>query len=133
MVDALVSAAAELVRRLPVYGTILDREADTALIDVGNVDGVVVGDELLIIRRETLDGGQNTLEIRYSSEDILGRLEVTAADELVAQGDITKDPFFDLINVGDKVILIPENVGEDMPIVKPVTDELYRTILKIRS
>jgi tetratricopeptide (TPR) repeat protein len=134
VVDALRKAAADAVDRLPFYGDIVDREFDTMLIDAGWRDGVAVDDELLIIRREVLDASRASLDIGYGEDDVLGTIEITEVDELVSEGHAVKDPFFDLINLGDRVISKPSDPDdEDGSVAAPaIPNDLYRSILRIR-
>jgi tetratricopeptide (TPR) repeat protein len=130
--DALNSAADALERKLPFYGEILTREFDTAVIDAGWVDGIEIGDELLILQSEVLDRGHDVLGFVYAESEILGSMTIIETDELVCVGEIKKDPFFDLINIGDKVIYPPSGDEESSAAQQPIPDELYKSILKLR-
>ena len=134
VVDALRRAAEDVVDRLPFYGEILDRDFDTLLIDAGSRDGVNVDDEFLIVRREFLDASRGTLSLGYDEDDVLGTLKITAVDEVVSEGRAVKDPFFDLINIGDRVIAKPigTNGGDDTVALPTLPNDLYRSVLKIR-
>ena len=132
VVDALNSAADALERKLPLYAEILDREFDAVLVDAGWVDGIGIGDELLILQSEVLDRGHDVLDFVYAEDEVLGSLTITDIDELVCEAEIKKDPFFDLINVGDKVIYPRSNNEESAPVQQRIPDELFRSILKLR-
>ncbi len=132
VVDALNNTADAIEKKLPLYAEILAREFDTVLVDAGWADGLKIDDELIIIQSEVFDRGQDALEIVYTEDEVLGSLRITDVDELVCEGEIKKDPFFDLINVGDKIIYPPSDKAENTAVQQPIPDELYKSILKLR-
>ncbi|MBN1685746.1 MAG: tetratricopeptide repeat protein [Spirochaetales bacterium] len=132
VMDAATTAASALAAEFPLYAQILAREFDNVLMDAGWVDGLQIDDELVILKREAIETGINTLEFVFSNDDILGKVRVTDIDELISAGTVERDPFFDLINIGDKIISPPKEQQEAPVAVPPVPDDLYRAILKIR-
>lgn len=132
VIDALTNSSNTLEGRLPLYARILDREFNSALVDAGSVDGLQVDDELVIVQSEVLNRGHDTLGFAYAEDEILGSLRITDIDELVSEGEIENDPFFDLINVGDIVIYPFVEDEESTPPEQPIPDDLYRSILKLR-
>jgi tetratricopeptide (TPR) repeat protein len=130
--DALAAAADRVQKIMPVYAWILQRRFDEAIIDLGFVDGVAVEDELLIVRRESFDYRHDKLGFDYSDSDVLGTLKINEVDELISLGTIVRNPFFDLINPGDRVVYPAENLEEALQSDRMLPDDLYRTILKIR-
>lgn len=132
VMDAAAKAADALAAEFPLYAHILARRFDQVLIDAGWVDGLDVADELVIIKREAIETGKVALELEYAAKDILGTMNVTELDELISEGRVTKDPFFDLINIGDRVIFAPTVEAQPSAATPPVPDDLYRAILKIR-
>lgn len=130
--DGLAGAARVFAGKFPLYAEILAREFDSVLIDAGWVDGVEKNDELLILRREAIKGTSALPDFEYSEEDVLGSVTISDIDELIAEGVIEKDPFFDLINVGDRVVYPPQEEEEISTVERPISDDLYRAILRIR-
>ncbi len=132
VVDALRKAAEDAAGRLPFSAEIVDREFDSLLIDAGKRDGVEIDGEFLIVRREILDSTNHGLSIRYGDDDVLGVLKITRVDELVSEGIVMKDPFFDLINLGDRVIRATNDSAAASIDAPQIPNDLYRTVLKIR-
>lgn len=130
--DAMALLTERLHNVLPVSGTIIRRSFDTALVDLGTVDGVEPEDEFYIVREDAVSAGSTDLDFQYDDADILGTLVVQETDELVSSGTIKRDVFFDLINVGDRIVYPPEE-EDPAPAPEPLSSiDLYRAILKIR-
>ena len=132
VMDGAAKAADGLAAEFPLYAYILARRFDKVLIDAGWVDGLDIDDELIIVKGEAIETGKVALEFEYSEEDILGTMTVTDLDELIGEGNVKKDPFFDLVNIGDRVIYAPTVEAQPSTAAPPVPDDLYRAILKIR-
>lgn len=131
---------------MPIRGKIVDKEFDTALINLGRANGIRPEMEFVIVQTEEVIINPETLEPSYPDESILGTFTVTDVDELVAEGTITTSVFFDLINPGDTVLpIIPEEETEEDTAEDGEQEEqssetergpgnldLYREILKIQ-
>jgi len=98
------SIALQLAEIVPLRGRILDRRFERALINIGRLDGVEEGMELAVVRADSFDLAPNRPEFRYSEDAILGLFVVSGVDDLVSEGTVTRDGFFDLINQGDAVL-----------------------------
>ena len=130
--DALFLLADDLAADLPRSGKIVKRKFDEALINLGSRDGVEPGDELLIVPRESVEPMRDEIGFEYPKDSVVGKLVVDSVDELVAVGTIDRHLFFDLINIGDRVLYPPgededsNETGDFSPL------DLYRSILRIR-
>ncbi len=121
---------------IPLRGTLLKREFNNVLIDLGSADGVSAGKVFYITKpSEKLVIGDD-FNFRVNKDDIIGEVKVVAVDDLVSEGAISKYGFFDMITPGDFIFLKdpdkkeiesdkqkPENTGS--------VSSLYKTILTI--
>ncbi len=130
--DALNLLADRIDSILPIAGELIDREFDTALIDLGRWDGVAEDDEWLIIKRSALSLATDRVGFFYKPDDVIGTFTVTRTDELISEGTLAQSRFFDLVNIGDKVIYerTDEAGGEIETPAMP--SDLYRRIIAIR-
>lgn len=136
--QALIRIAGNIAEALPLRGTIHQRRDETVLIDIGTFQEIAPEDELDVIRSDNLELSNNKFDLEYNRSDILGQVEITDVDDLLAVGQVTTDQFFDLVNTGDAVIPVreqddqPENQLEDNteePLIIP--SEIYKSLLEI--
>ncbi len=116
--DGLARFADQIAESFPPKGTLLAREFDEGLINLGKIDGLEQGQTLLIIKKGRLLYRSDEISFRYQEEDVLGRLELTRVDENIAEGTIVPASFFDRINPGDELIVFEgegEGEGENEP------------------
>jgi hypothetical protein len=94
---------------LPRMGTLLARQFDRGVIDLGKHEELELGQELSIVKKGKVRLKNSEIGLTTSREDILGTFTVTALDENISEGTVKKHSFFDLINSGDEIIaLVPE-------------------------
>jgi tetratricopeptide (TPR) repeat protein len=96
-----------LASSLAPSGSLLKRSQDRALVDLGKEDGIAVGDKLVVLKKGSLDVKPEGLGYSYSSEAVLGEIEVTRSGEAACEGTLKSAGFFDAINVGDRIVLAP--------------------------
>ncbi len=102
--DAVVSITRKLYDFLPVRGKLLKRSFNLGIIDIGRFNNVKKNDELLIIKKGGLTFNTEQMGFLYKKKDIVGKFKVSAVDEMVSEGRVIKNGFFDLINPGDEII-----------------------------
>ena len=96
---------------LPIRGNILDNATNTLLVDLGKSDGIVKGAVFDVVKQgkiKTVDTGTGVV---YNSSDTLGTFTVTNVNEEIAEGTYKKKGFYDILYVGDEIVLtkLPEN------------------------
>ncbi len=128
--NALAAIADSVHSVLPREGRILERQFDQGVIDLGALDGVKSGDSLLIIKNGSLKEANDRLGFTYPPSAVIGNFVITRTDALISEGNIEKNQFFDLINVGDFVIYPPPK-GEKPTMETPPPSSLYQTLLRI--
>jgi tetratricopeptide (TPR) repeat protein len=125
----IVAAVAAAV---PLRGELLERRDERGLVSLGALDGIAVEDELVIVRPGGVMLTTEEPGYRYAESEAVGRIVISRADALVAEGEISRSGFFDLISAGDLVVRAPP---EDAPAVAqetPVFPALYRELRRIR-
>ncbi|MFW6234629.1 MAG: tetratricopeptide repeat protein [Spirochaetota bacterium] len=132
---AVQRAAAAIADRLeaaiPGRGRLLSRDGRDVLVSIGRADGVSEEDELVVVRDGMVATEARELGYRYDPSDRLGTVTVTEVDDLIAEGRLTREGFFDLFALGDTVLLdIDDRVRsiDDRPAFGP----LYWRIREIR-
>ncbi|MEW5816303.1 MAG: tetratricopeptide repeat protein [Spirochaetota bacterium] len=128
---ALQKLAEDLNAKLTPRGSLLKRNFNVGLINLGLYDGIKKDDTLYILKSGALALKNDELGLTFTEDKILGELTITRVDELVSEGTIEKRLFFDMINEGDEVLV--KKVKEEGPKKEAfIPLNLYRDILKIR-
>ncbi|MCL2520289.1 MAG: tetratricopeptide repeat protein [Spirochaetaceae bacterium] len=94
---------------VPVSGRILRRNGQLALINLGRLNGLNVGDELLVVRAGQGRFISSEPFFEYLAQDLLGTLTVTALDEFVAEAGVQSATRNDIIAQEDVLFLIRAN------------------------
>lgn len=128
--DGLLSIATSVSASLPLRGTLLQKKFDTGLIDLGGIDGIKKGDVLSIVKKGSLQLAKDAVGLSYPDESLVGTFTVTRVDDLISEGTLAKNGFFDLINPGDSLIMKPK---EEKPVKETeiVQRDTYKTLLTI--
>ncbi|NLJ47442.1 MAG: hypothetical protein GX430_12910, partial [Treponema sp.] len=92
----------------PLRGTLLRRNGDTVLVDLGRNDGVAAGDRLLVVRRGGISPSPQGIGIAYREADVTGEIEITRTDEEVSEGILRRAGYLDRSNLGDSVVRKPD-------------------------
>ncbi len=129
--NTLEKIALQVESKLPLWGALVKREFDQGIVSLGTLDGLKKDMKFSIVRKGSVFLKNNEIGIDYRPEQVLGEFTVTAVDDLVAQGQITKKGFFDMINISDDVVLAKEEKkNEQVP--TRTYPALYNRLLKIR-
>ena len=117
--------AADLLHGLfPVKGRILNRKFDEVLVNLGKKDGISVGDVFSIIKKGKLIISKDSFGYTFNNEDLLGEYTVNNADELVSDGVISVNGFYDMINPGD-IILVREEPADEQPQENTADEQMF--------
>lgn len=116
---------------LPVRGSIVDLKGGMALINLGILDGIKSGDRFIIVRNGQSKLISNTPWYDIADEDKLGILTVDQLDESVAQCFLENPGFFDLVNTGDQIFLLPEGADIQLDSRLGYNESLKRELLRI--
>jgi tetratricopeptide (TPR) repeat protein len=105
--EALKQIGTDFFDDLPLRGRFVDRRFDSGLVNVGSYDGIEEEDELALVKAGSITLKHDVIGLNYNEEALLGSFTVTEADELIAEGTISTEMFFDMINPGDEIIEPP--------------------------
>ena len=135
--DSVLQIGEELLQALPVRGNILKRNFETALINLGRHDGLTVGSELQITKPADLSLHTESPSFAFDPADILGRIIIRNTDTLISHAEVIPAGFFDRINIGDTIFLMPPptNTTPTATATMPSStnpNELYHRIRSIR-
>lgn len=99
---------------LPIRGTVLQNAQGVLLVDLGKSDGIVPGAVFDVVRKGAVVTNDTGPGVFYSRKDTLGTVTLSAVNEEISEGAFKKKGFYDILNVGDEVILIslPKDAGE---------------------
>lgn len=131
VIESLDKTADDLRAALPLKARLLDREFDRGLIGLGRFDGVEAEKEFLILRRGEAALQRESIGFDFEESSVVGRFVVENPDELVAEGLIIKDGFFDYVNEGDLIIVPPED-SEAETQDQEVKRSLYEELITIQ-
>jgi len=93
----------------PFKGSIIGINNSKALINLGRLDDLNIGDRFLIARKGKVNYISESPWYEIADEDKLGIFTVEKVGEAVAEGVIEKPGFFELANRGDEIYIIPED------------------------
>jgi tetratricopeptide (TPR) repeat protein len=106
--NALRRMTQVLVSSFPLRGTLLKRLQGDAVIDLGRADGVNKDAVFDIVDARKLRTAGGEIALVYEKDAVLGTFTVTVPDEELSGGTVTRSGFYDRINSGDAVVLVPE-------------------------
>ena len=134
--DAVLQLSKGLLQMLPIRGTIVNRNFESALINLGRNDGLTEGSELLIIKPADLSLHTEAPDFDFDREDLVGIATISKSDVLISQVEVQPEGFFDQINIGDTVFIMAENnrdsMSPDSSSQRDSVTELYERIRTIR-
>jgi tetratricopeptide (TPR) repeat protein len=122
----------DLEDRIPLIGSIVKKDRNRGLINLGAMEGVNTDSVFTVIKSGSLSSPDNQGRYLYPPGAVLGTFTVTATDDLISVGNLVTDTgsgtgLYDLITTGDTVISTPPEEMEDETgewILSPVYREL---------
>lgn len=122
----------DLEDRIPLIGSIVKKDRNRGLINLGAMEGVNTDSVFTVIKSGSLSSPDNQGRYLYPPGAVLGTFTVTATDDLISVGNLVTDTgsgtgLYDLITTGDTVISTPPEEMKDETgewILSPVYREL---------
>jgi tetratricopeptide (TPR) repeat protein len=127
--NASRSITDQLAAALPFRGELIQRQAAQGLIDKGRLDGVEAGAVYEVVKKGRPQVLNEGIGLSYSAEDVVGTLLIGTADEEVSAGTLSRNGFFDRIEIGDEIILRKEK-EEGPPPAESAVDPELRSLLR---
>jgi len=127
--DASRSIITQISSSMPLRGRLLQRKQGDALINKGKADGVKTETVYNVIKKGKLQTANEGIALLYSSDELVGTLTISNVDEEIAIGSLSRNGFFDRIEVGDEVILQDKNTIQNTEsAANPELRALLRTL-----
>jgi len=117
--------ALRVLESLEIRGSLLARERERVLLDLGALDGVAAGDEFLVYRKGDVALPASGPGLVRPASGPLAAITVTAVDEEVSEGTLKSAGWFDRVNVGDTVLRKPDPEGGAKAAPAPVAEPMY--------
>jgi tetratricopeptide (TPR) repeat protein len=102
--SAMAKCAEDIEAALPLKGSIILREFNNGIIDIGRLQGAKNGDSLIIVKKGGLTPDNRSLALGYNDKDVIGNIKITQVDENISLGTIEKSGMYDFINPHDEVV-----------------------------
>lgn len=112
--NAITQVSETIQGELPLRGHLLKRNLDEGLINLGRNDGLKVGDILNVVAPDAYLLKGDGPGFIFSTEHKTGTFTVTAIDDLIANGTVKREGFYDRINVGDVILRDGESQGKNL-------------------
>lgn len=124
--------AATSAQAFPLRGSVLKRQNNDFLVNLGRRDGVAANQKFSIIRSGTsvLTGDKSWYS--WNPSDLFGTWTVASVDDWTSAGKMEKSGFFDTVAVGDEVLFVKDVPPTLAYIPLPVTAVLQRDLLSLR-
>jgi hypothetical protein len=107
--ESISELAFKIKNAFPLKAYLMAREFNEGLINLGRWEGIKEDDVFKIVKKGRLNLLTESIGLKYLEEDILGEFKVTKVDEYISEGIVIPKGFFDLINPGDELFLLPGN------------------------
>ncbi len=128
---AAASVSVEVEETLPARGRIIERRGSRVVVNLGRADGIEEDDELLVIRRGRFSTASERVGYTYDESDVVARITVGDIDDLVLEGRLETEGFFDLVETGDTVLEQREGLVESID-DRPAFSPLYFRIREVQ-
>ncbi len=102
---AMAQLADDVHSEIPVSGSLIARNFDRGVIDLGTLHGVKAGDVFTIVQANALSRNSNGTAFIYPSDTVVGTFTVTRLDDAISEGTLKQDGISDNMTVGDQVVL----------------------------
>ncbi|MDC7240073.1 MAG: tetratricopeptide repeat protein [Spirochaetales bacterium] len=129
--DVLVMAGKQILDLLPLKGFLLGIDKDRVLVNLGSFDGLEEEASLVLLRKDSGRWISQAPWLEFSTEDLLGTIDLTDFQESYSLGTVTRNSPFDLINAGDEVYLLTEEMELPDPDFTRVNEELKSQLLRL--
>lgn len=109
--EGVSDVSRQILDALPISATLLRRNFERGLINIGYIDGIDVGTSLIVLKSADIRLYTEDSSFEYSEGDVIGHAEVTAVDYLLSQVELDPSGFFDRMSQGD-ILIFPADEAE---------------------
>ncbi|MFP4642977.1 MAG: tetratricopeptide repeat protein [Spirochaetales bacterium] len=128
---ASASISVQVEETLPARGRIIERQGSRVLINLGRVDGIEEEQELIVLREGRFSTASDRVGYEYDENDVVGRITVGRVDDLLLEGRLETEGFFDLVETGDTVLEDREGQVDSID-ERPAFSPLYFRIREVQ-
>ena len=129
--DILILSGKQIAGLLPLKGFLMGIDKDRVLVNLGETDGVGEETSLILLRKDQGRWIDESPYLEFSPQDLLGTIELTDFQESLSSGTVTRNSPFDLINAGDEVYLLSEEMELPDASFQTVDEELKSQLLRL--
>ncbi len=134
--SAMAMAGSTIENLIPLQGTIIQRDFNKVLLDIGAAESVEKGTVFYITKPQERLTVDEDFNFRIEMDKIIGEVTIDDVDDLVSEGTVKKYDFFDLIAPGDFVFVKKseektQTIENNVNTINNPPSKLYKTILTI--
>ncbi len=129
--EIIRKAAEELEQRLPVKGYLAGIDGDRVLVNLGTMNNVEAEMSFVLLRQGTGRWLDREPYRDYQPEDVLGTVTIEETQEKYSIGILQRNSPFDLVNAGDEIYRLPEDMEELVLPEDTMNNELKNQLLRL--
>ncbi|MDC7234876.1 MAG: tetratricopeptide repeat protein, partial [Spirochaetales bacterium] len=129
--ELLIKGAATVLDALPVKGMIMGIQDDRVLMNLGTMDGLAEESEFILLRKGSGRWTDASPWLEFSADALLGTVVPDEMQEEYSLGTVSRNSPFDLINAGDELYFLSEDMELPDPNLPPVNEELKSQLLRL--
>lgn len=107
--ESMVDLVDVSLHKFPLIGSIQKIKGEMCLVNIGLVDGLEIGDEIPVIKKDGIVLLPNDIGIDFPDNNVLGKIVITRVDDLISEAKIISAGIFNLINTGDELPYLFKN------------------------
>jgi tetratricopeptide (TPR) repeat protein len=129
--DVLIKGAGDILGALPIKGYLMSIDEDKVLVNLGTMDALEVESEFILLRKDTGRWTDEAPYLEFTPDSLLGTVVLDELQEEYSLGTVSRNSPFDLINAGDELYLLTEEMELPDTILPPVNEELKSQLLRL--
>ncbi|MBF9015058.1 tetratricopeptide repeat protein [Oceanispirochaeta sp. M2] len=129
--DVLIKSARDILNALPVKGYLMGIEEDQVLVNLGTMDALEEESEFILLRKDTGRWTDEVPYLEFTPDNLLGTVVLDDLQEEYSLGTVSRNSPFDLINAGDELYLLTEEMELPDTVLPPVNEELKSQLLRL--
>lgn len=125
--------AGDINEFFPVIGSVVDIKGDEILIDLGLIHQIEKELTFDVVKKGSIELIPLIPFLTFEKDRYLGQVVINSIGESMSEGLFKASSSFNLLNIGDNVLLLNENIEDDKDVEKKViTDkELIQQLLQV--
>jgi len=129
--DALVKCSENILKSLPVKGSLIGLRDNNVLLNLGMTDGINTDSQFILLRKGAVRWTDKAPYIDFNPSDLLGSVTLEDVQENVSKGVLKRNSPFDLVNPGDEIFVVTKDLSLPDSSVPTVNEELKSQLLRL--